>query len=644
MKYYNRALRDLRLSKEKNFEAIYNVVFSFPDNVFYEYLDGFNIVQTTYEECRLKTVAAAAFLSDRLSAYEKGSNIGLWLDNCPEWIISFWALLMAGYTPVLLNRRNDVQTVKSLIKAADIRILVSDEPFEDMEYVDTQDYPSDEACKNAGFVPTWNDRIMLCTSGTSGLPKLCLYDGHAIADQVFNTKYVLKENSSIKTYYKGYAKLLCFLPFCHIFGLTANLLWFSFFGRTFVFLKNMNPETIAYTCKRHGVTHFFAIPLMWNTLTQMVYKQAESEGKTKLLNKAISFSIGLQSIFPYVGKLFARRVLFASTRKQILGESVKFCISGGGRVKEDALRLMNALGYSLYNGYGMTEIGIASVELRLRAKKRLLNSIGKPFPSIRFRIGEDDSGDEGELYVKGGSLACKIIHNGETFIRDKDEWFKTGDLARRDKDGYYYIESRMDDIIIGESGENISPDVIESYYTLEHTGGICVYGEGERKYMIVSVPEAVSESQRERVFSKIYETNSSLPLQYKVTDVFVTEKPLPMVLESKVQRVLVIKDHRENPGDYARINLADYRDRSASDDERYALILSEVKMTIADILGKDVSEIGDDAHFILDLGGDSMSYFTLLDRLSAQYNVSFQVGGANVCTCASQFAAYILKN
>lgn len=166
-------------------------------------------------------------------------------------------------------------------------------------------------------------------------------------------------------------RMLAFLPFYHIFGLMASLLWFIFFGVTFVFLERYDSRSIQYACKVGRVTHFFAVPAVWEQTARQLLREAERQGQKEKLLRAVRFSNGLQSVFPRLGARLARRVLFRRVREQALGTEPMFCISGGGFLQPQAAELMNGLGYGMHNGYGMTETGILSVELSRRAKWRL---------------------------------------------------------------------------------------------------------------------------------------------------------------------------------------------------------------------------------------------------------------------------------
>lgn len=642
MKYWKKALRDLNLS-DKSFSAIYETVFSFGENVFYEKIDGNNIVKTTYNQCNSSIKVAARNIKTCLGDKDKNSFIAIKLENSGEWIISFWAVLMAGFCPVLVNTRTDDAYIVSILDSLNIIAIISDSPFKDYNYINAY-----EMCVDSGgtdFVPDWCNQIVLSTSGTSGQPKACLYDGAAISSQIFNSKYVLKKNPTIKNHYKGQVKLLAFLPFYHIFGLVANLLWFSFFGRTFVFLRDMAPDTILSTCKRHGVTHIFAIPLLWNSIATNVRKRAVTQGEdiAKKLDKGISLSLFFQTAFPGFGKFISSKILFKNVRRQLFGESVKFCISGGSYIKQDTLKLINGLGYPLYNGYGMTEVGITSVELRLRASKRVLGAIGKPFPSAEYKI------ENGELLIRGNSLFTAYIQNGKTEYRHRDSWFPTKDSAFLDKSGNCFLNGRIDDLIINEDGENISPDILESYFVLNHVKRLCVVGlKGKNDVyeicLIIEPMDNATDLHIKKILIAANQINSSLSINQKIRRTFITLESLPVVLESKIRRSVLKKSIEENKIKVMEFSLSDYSDRKTVLSPEEAPVLNYVKKTMAEILEMDEKEILDNSHFLYDLNGNSFSYFALLSKLETKYDIKFNLTRETLPEFPGDFVKYILNS
>ncbi|MCH5152329.1 MAG: AMP-binding protein, partial [Clostridiales bacterium] len=160
--------------------------------------------------------------------------------------------------------------------------------------------------------------------------------------------------------------------------------------------------------QKHEVTHIFAVPLLWHSLHREIMKQVKTldDKQQRRFEKGVKLSLSVQNLFPNLGLKFAKRI-FREVQEKTFGPSVKFAISGGGYISDDALKIVNAIGYPLFNGYGSTEIGITSVELRSRPKYRLQASVGKPLPTVEYNI------DNGVLLVRGSSLCSTITASGQ---------------------------------------------------------------------------------------------------------------------------------------------------------------------------------------------------------------------------------------
>lgn len=621
---------------------IYEVVCSFPDNIFFEQLKGSKIEKTSYSEfdASVRSIAPKlkAYLVNREIAAD--SLVGIDMDNSPEWVVSFWAILAAGYKPLLINNRLDESINLQIIRDSGAQAVICDNPKRDIDIT----FSFIAALSETLAQDVWGDEFALTTSGTSGDPKIYLYDGRALSEQIFNSKYVVRRNFSITKGYKGSIKVLAFLPFYHIFGLVASLMWFSFFGRTFVFLSDLRPQTIQYACKRHGVTHFFAIPIVWNGVAAHVRRQAKKEGGSKSadLERGLGVSLKLQSIFPKFGRWLASNILLKKLRKRVFGQSLRFCISGGGYIKEEALRMFNGLGYSLYNGYGMTEIGIGSVELRKRANDRILGSVGKPFPSIEYRIN-----DGGVLEVRGGSLYCKQIKGGKLVERSKKDWFNTNDVFVKDNEGNYYINGRKDDIIILPNGENIVPDLIEKKFELQYAKTYTVVGlnsGGVVEIVLLIYPEPkAARSQVDEMLLKVYEVNSTLPPHEKLSRVLITIEPLPVVMDTKVQRSRIRQMLDDKTLKYYAVDLGHYSDAKVVIDGNFEATLSGVIDVFCDVLKAGRDEVSGSSNFLLDLDGSSLEYFALLEELAKKFNITFDLEKGYLIT-PIEFASYIISN
>ena len=201
---------------------------------------------------------------------------------------------MIGYKPMLLNIRLGSELNNQIIERLNIEYVVTDSDYSvnaQIINIKNSNY-RDVCCELVNL--DWENEMAISTSATSLNVKVCVYDGESISEQIKNSDYICKSNSFIKKHHKGYLKQLAFLPFYHIFGLMATYFWFSFFGRCFVFLKDLSSDTIIKTIKKHEVTHIFAVPMLWHTVNKTLIKTVEKEDeKTKIKMTDVHLTISV---------------------------------------------------------------------------------------------------------------------------------------------------------------------------------------------------------------------------------------------------------------------------------------------------------------------------------------------------------------
>jgi len=595
---------------DESFSSLFEVMFSVRDNVMFEYSDGNKICSITYGECLEKIKYIATNLQKKISKQQSNSIIGLYMDNKVEWIQIFWAILMSGYRPLLLNKRVSKSQLNNLFKTHDIKTIISDEY---LEGVDNIDYTTilDRTEMVDHFI--WADEIILMTSGTSLNFKLCVYTGKNICNQIYNTQYITKKSKLIKTHYNGKIKVLTFLPFYHVFGLVACYMWFALFSRSFVLLKDMSGETILNTIKKHKVTHLFAVPILWEKIEKIARKKIADKGpklEKKFLN-GIKISNALQNIWPSLGRWFARTA-FKELRDNAFGDSIQFLITGGGAISSSALELFNGVGYRLANGYGMTEIGIASVELSNKTKWLNKGSVGQPFPSVQLKI------ENQELYVKGCSLASKIITDDKV-IDTRDGWFKTGDLVR-EKKSHYYILGRADDLIVGADGENICPDEIESKLKMDNATVVLlsIQREAIKTILLVQINKYFSPQKVQEIKQQIFEKLSKNNVGKVIDEIYFTHDELMRENEIKISRKSLIKRIKENS-----LVLKDIKDIENNTESIINTDLQkEVASLFEEVLNTKIDIKDYFANFFYELNGDSLLYFSIVESIKRKYGVT----------------------
>lgn len=623
------------VNSKKDLKAIFEIMFDAEDNILCEENDGFRIHKHSYAKVKEQILSVAAGLYARIGATH--GYVGLEMENGPEWIIAFWAILLSGNKPYLINMRYPASLTQAILKTLDIKqvVCIGDTAF-DAQGIDVNSLYTD-----APLPPeeVFENELAFSSSATSMNEVVCFYKGQQIAEQILNFKSIIKECPRMAKHYKGELKQLAFLPFYHIFGLFAVYFWFTFFGRTLVFLRDYSAETILKTCRRHKVTHIFAVPMLWHTVEKQLLStlSKESEKKQKKFEKGLKAMTALQNLFPAFGPEIAKSVMGEVTDK-LFGPSICFCINGGSYVRDSAIKLFNGIGYSLHNGYGMSEIGITSVELRSKPKHRNLNSIGRPFDSVEYKIDEN-----GVLQVRGSSLCTRKLINGEEIFLEG--WFDTGDIVT-EKEGYYYISGRTSDVVIGENGENINPDTVEQRFNIAGAKALCVLGipakEGEELSIVVQINPYLGNEAITDTVNEIYAVNETLPTATAIRGFYFTYDDLAPPTAVKVSRKQLLS--KISSGQVTLIPFADVKAQKQNQDDLNPVLLAEIKGIIAQALGIQAEDISPDAHIFFDLGGTSIQYFSILSALSEKFSIKEYDSNEKYRYTAKEICRYIERN
>ncbi len=608
-----KTIKDFVQSKLRSFDenghtmkTLFSLMFGEQENVMYERSSGYRIEVFSYGEVEDRILRRARTLSKLLGDIERGSVIGLSMDNSLDWIECFWSIILCGYSPLLINLRLSREMVERAIADCSAKAVISDQRIYSVKTLmqDAIGY-ADERFS----LDTFGTEILVMSSGTSRHVKLCAYSAEELYHQIKGSYGIITECDLIKRHYKDRLKLLTFLPFYHVFGLLAVYIWFSFFSRTFVELRDMAPDTITGTVRRHEVTHIFAVPLFWEKVYEQARKTIRLRGDAteQKFNKAMKLreSLGDSAL----GNLFSK-LAFKEVRENLFGESIRFLITGGSSISPDAMRFFNAIGYHLADGYGMSEIGITSVELS--KKPSVLNAcfIGKPMDGVEYRINSDS-----ELEVSGKALARYIIEDGQRRIINGG-FFQTHDLAVCEN-GDYRILGRRDDLIVGCSGENLNPNLIEPELLLPYVNEVCLIGarEGDRivPTLVVSVNAFISAEKLEHLDRGMKAKLEEMHLRSEIGRILYVSDRLIIGEEFKLNRIR-LREQLESGG-FTEIDPFTAADTL---DDKPAARLREF---FAEALSMKAEDIPDHADFFLDLGGTSLDWFGMIGGIENEFSV-----------------------
>lgn len=573
-----------RVDTEHTYKNIFRVFCSHEDMPAVEWKLKREIQRLSFADQEFTVEYCRDSLVEALEGAEKGF-ICLKLANCPEWFSIYWGILAAGYKAFLIDSRHDKTLTQYFIdESKAVAIICNDgETYENTKTVKAGDIIALdhekllEIAANADRTSQtreerlskyeWGDEVALCTSGTTSTAKIFVYNGEAMTQQVLSAECIIKRNEIICD--DEPKKNLCFLPLNHIFGYMANYMWYSFFGAAQIMPEKLAPSILLSCCRDHGVTHILAVPLLVNNIAKGIKQKVAKQSKFKQF--MFKFMMGVSNVCQRIHTRFGigvARLLFGkSVLSSLAGKTVKCIIIGGGHVLPESMKIINCIGYYTLCGFGMTEVGISSLEMRYNIKYRLMGNVGTPQEKIEYRIVplSEDNDKVGELILKGKSIHSGMIKNGVVTPPDTDEngWFRTGDIGRLDSYGALFIEGRLKEVIINESGENVYPDELENaFLSLENVKYFTVLGvrKPDSSYediaLVCQVDAGVTsdEEAMEDLRLSIAKLNGTLPVYKKLNCAFVTEDDLPLANGIKIKRLIVKRRIENGEGNFIRID------------------------------------------------------------------------------------------
>ncbi|MCQ2437201.1 MAG: phosphopantetheine-binding protein, partial [Clostridia bacterium] len=283
------------------------------------------------------------------------------------------------------------------------------------------------------------------------------------------------------------------------------------------------------------------------------------------------------------------------------------------------------------NGYGMTEVGITSVELSMDPKVLASGSIGEPMASVHYEVGANN-----ELIISGRSIAKRVCIDGVEQPLDNGR-LRTGDLVKNEK-GRLYLLGRRDDTIIDENGENLNPTIVENLITDVEPGSVCLIGSRENDTVIptllVSVKPFIGDKQLEALKSGIRDKLSKNGLSGHIGHIVFITEPLMRESEFKLNRRLIASKYAS--GRFRRLETENPEGQRIRGE-----IESRVGACFAEILGikaEDIDPIGD---FFIALGGSSLDFYRLVAALEREFGVTLPNDPSGILCTVEGMSEYI---
>ncbi|GGX53541.1 long-chain-fatty-acid--CoA ligase [Streptomyces minutiscleroticus] len=293
------------------------------------------------------------------------------------------------------------------------------------------------------------------TSGTTGRPKGCVLTHRSFFAECGNIVERLRP-----LFRTGECSVLLFLPLAHVFGRLVQIAPMMAPIKLGLVpdIKNLTDELAAFR-----PTLILGVPRVFEKVYNGARAKAQADGKGRIFDRAADTAIAYSRALdtpsgPSLGlrlkhKLFDKLVY--GKLRAVLGGRGEYAISGGAPLGERLGHFFRGIGFSVLEGYGLTESCAATAFNPWDRQK--IGTVGQPLPGSVVRIADD-----GEVLLHGEHLFKEYWNNdGATAEALADGWFHTGDLGTLDEDGYLRITGRKKEIIVTAGGKNVAPAVIE---------------------------------------------------------------------------------------------------------------------------------------------------------------------------------------
>jgi long-chain acyl-CoA synthetase len=384
----------------------------------------------TYDEFREAALRVAAGLRSR--GVEPGDRVGMVLPNVLSFPVVFYGALLAGAAVVPMNPLLKAREIEYYLTDSGARLIVagtqSAEPAAEaaaavgvdsvtVDLAMPREVMADEGLDAPVERADSDTAVILYTSGTTGQPKGAELTHAGLNSNARTTQETLLEGTPDDV-------IMGCLPLFHVFGLTCSLNACVLAGASLTLIPRFDGGKALDVIERDGVTVFEGVPTMFSAMLHQ-----------------------------------------PDTDKRDVS-SLRLCVSGGSAMPVEVMRSFEeTFGCIVLEGYGLSETSPVASFNHPHAERKP-GSIGTPIRGVEMRLVDDEGADVpaaevGEIAIRGENVMKGYWQREEETAKAiPDGWFRTGDLARQDEEGYYFIVDRKKEMII-RGGYNVYPREIE---------------------------------------------------------------------------------------------------------------------------------------------------------------------------------------
>ena len=470
--------------------------------------------------------------------------------------------------------------------------------------------------------------VLMYTSGTTGMPKAVpLTHGNIYAESDKVEEVMRISDREV---------VLSLLPLFHAYSQIVNLWLATIVGAQVVYLSELSSAGIERGLRESGATALIGVPRLWYLFHKKIFDavQIRPAPVRWFFKTLLTVNGGLRGLLDLnAGRLFFRTI------HRSFGGKLRLAVSGGASFDQAVARDFHRLGFTILQGYGLTETSGAATVTRF--EDNAIGSVGTPLNGVEVKIDDPNEKDIGEVLIRGPIVTPGYYHNPAANLEafTADGWFRSGDLGRFDDGGHLYIVGRKKDVIKLPSGKNVFPEDVEAHYERSpFVSEVCVLGvkdeasqfKGAEKLCAVVVPnfEYLKARQiansREWVRWELENLGRELPEYQRAHDFIFRAEPLPRTTTRKVRRFELREQIQTNGG--AGPHECEFKEADFSSADRELMnsaagggITAAIKQHLPDI-----RVIHPKMNLEIDLGLDSLSRTECIASLEQALGIRFE--------------------
>ncbi len=585
-----------------------------------------------------------------------GDRVALIGENHPNWAFAYLGIIYRGAVVTPLDPAATTQTLATFLKGSEAKLaFVSPASVDKFRAACEQigsnlpavalrpltqpdglarfaDWAATPTPKEFNEAPTpakaEDLAVLIYTSGTTGAPKAVpLSHGNIYAESTKVQEVMRISDQEV---------ILSLLPLFHAYSQIVNLWLATIVGARVVYLAELSSAGIERGLRESGATALVGVPRLWYLFHKKIFDAVHQRpASLRALFRSLLVVNGWLRAW---SGLNAGRYFFKPIHKSF-GGKLRLAVSGGASFDENVARDFHRLGFTILQGYGLTETSGAATVTRFEDNK--IGSVGTPLNGVEVRIDEPNGEGIGEVLIRGPVVMSGYYQNPdanrEAFTNDG--WFRSGDLGRFDKRGHLYIVGRKKDVIKLPSGKNVFPEDVEAHY--EHSpfvSEVCVVGikdeasqfKGAEKLCAVVVPnfEYLKEQHianaREWVVWELENLGRELPEYQRVHDFVLRAEQLPRTATRKVRRFelrnqLNALRKREEKGQKAKATVLNESEQALMDSPAGRVTMAAVMQHV-----RDITSIHPQMNLEIDLGLDSLARAECFASVEQSLNIELK--------------------